>query len=94
MQLFGALLPRSLSTAVAADISDFDPDECDSESDHSGISAASGDIAGSLTENEIEAGGDLAAVAARRTEIAQPMNRVVGDLRPYHEPAERNSPSR
>ena len=84
-------LPLTTSPpAVAADISDVDSDECDSESDPSGISAASGDTAGPLTEDEIEAGGDLAAVAARRTLSAQPKNRQAGDMHPYHEPSVRN----
>ena len=80
----------TLPPAVAADISDFDSDECDSESDPSGISAASGDTAGSLTEDEIEAGGDLAAVAARRTASAQPQNRHEGDKHPFQKPSLRN----
>ena len=51
--------------------------------------SVSGDTAGTRTDAEIE-GGDLSAVAARRTEMAQPTKRVVGDLHPYNEPAERN----
>ena len=64
--------------------------EEESASGDSGEESASGDTAGSVTEDEIEAGADLAAVAARRTESAQPMNRRAGDKHPFQEPAVRN----
>ena len=70
------------------DLSEPDGDS-DDGSDCASLGGRSGDTAGSRTDAEIER-GDLSAVAARRTEMAQPKNRVVGDLHPYNEPAHRN----
>ena len=61
-------------------------DWCDHDD---GSSIASGDTAGSRTDAEIE-NGDVAAVSARRTERAQPVNMIVGDVPPYNEPAASN----
>ena len=44
----------TLPPAIVADFFDADSDVCDSESDPSGFSDASGDTVGSLTDNEIE----------------------------------------
>ena len=60
-------------------------DESASETD----SRCSGTTAGTQSEADI-AKGDLTAVAARRTLMAQPQNRVVGDLNGHKAPAERN----
>jgi hypothetical protein len=61
-------------------------DEADSDG---GLSGRSGDTVGPESEADFEQ-GNVSAVAARRTTMAQPKNRVVGDLRRRNEPAERN----
>ena len=61
----------------------------DAESDNQASTGRRGDTVGSLTDEEIEK-GDFSVVAARRTEMAQPKNRIVGDRHPHREPAERN----
>ena len=68
--------------------SDLDGD-ADNWSDSQSSGGRKGDSVGSQTDAELKR-GDLSAVSARRTEMAQPKHRVVGDRHPYHEPAERN----
>ena len=90
----GEMSPVEPTAAVQAGAQEMvihsDPDgDADKRSDSESSGGRSGDSVGALTEADIE-NGDLSAVTARRTEMAQPKNRVVGDKHPHREPAERN----
>ena len=67
-----------------AGVSDLYDDESSTEGESCG-----GDTAASSTDDDI-ARGCLTAVAARRKDKAQPEKRVVGDMHPYRQPADRN----
>ena len=75
--------------AVAADANSNGDHEDEDGSDNESVGGRSGDTAGSRTDDEVRR-GDLAAVAARRTEAARPGSRIDGDKHPWREPAERN----
>ena len=79
------------NVAVAADANSNGDHEDEDEdgSDNESVGGRSGDTAGSRTDDEVRK-GDLAAVAARRTDAAQPGFRIAGDKHPWREPAERN----